>query len=124
MKVSDLTFGVTSDVYEAGRTEDGQSYTAELYYVMAEDGSGNRWGHIAHFRGCIVICDSEGIARFEDIRANARSRATTLLNKIVAGGGKLDMMRWNIIRPVYGSSAYQQYGSYDDWIAEQREGSA
>lgn len=121
MKITDLTFSVASDVYEAGRTEDGQPYTAELYYVMAEDGGGNRWGHIADFRGCIVICDSEGIARFEDVRTNARSRATTLLNKIVADGGKLDMMRWNIIRPVYGSIAYQQYGSYDDWIAEQRE---
>jgi hypothetical protein len=121
MKISELAICVASDVYEAGRTDDGQSYTAELFYVMAEDGDGNRWRHAVDFHGCNISYDSEGLPHFEDVRANANIRAATLLNKLIVDGGKLDMMRWNAIRPVYGSSAYQQYGSYDDWIVEQRE---
>lgn len=121
MKIGELSFSIGSDAYEAGRTEDGHPYTAELFYVMVEDGDGNRWRHAVNFYGCNISYDSEGLPHFEDVRANANIRATTLLNKIIVDGGKLDMAHWNIIRPVYGSSAYQQYGSYDDWIAEQRE---
>lgn len=122
MKISDLTFCVASDAYEAGRTEDGRPYTAEMYYVMAEDGDGNRWRHDVDFRGCIAYNDFEGFPLFRDIRTKAKDRATTLLNKIVADGSDLNMWHWRMMRPAYGSVAYQQYGAHEDWMDEQLEG--
>ena len=53
------SFEIVSDLYQAGRTEDGDAYTAEVYYVMAEDEDGNRWQHFAAFPGCEVSVDPE-----------------------------------------------------------------
>ena len=122
MKISDLTFCVASDAYEAGHTEDGQQYTAELYYIVAEDEDGNRWRHNVDFHGCIVYRDFDGVPLFRDIRAKQNERVTTLLNQIIIHAGELDMTHWTNMRPAYGSYAYQQYGAHDDWMQEQIEG--
>jgi hypothetical protein len=122
MKTNELMFCIASDAYEAGHTEDGRSYTAEMYYIIAEDRDGNRWRHDVNFRGCRVSRDCEGIDRFEDTRAVASTRATILLCKINESVTDLNMSHWQEVRPAYGSVAYQHYGAHEDWMQEQSEG--
>lgn len=115
-----LNFQVTSDLYLAGYQEDGQPYTAEVYYIVAVDMLGNRLRHFMDFPGCAVHEDDEGFTRFIDIREDARQRAKNLMEKMQA----LQLINrdyWIDIRPEYGSIAYQQYGQFDDWMEEQSE---
>lgn len=116
-----LTFGIVSDLYEAGIQEDGVPFIAETYYILAEDEYGNRWSHNTRFNGCGVSTDLEGLPHFTDIRTNAKARAQMLLDRINAAGGQIDLEHWSEARPAYGSKAYQEYGAYDDWMEEQME---
>lgn len=118
-----LTFAVVSDLYLAGRTEDGLDYTAEVYFVQAEDAQGNRWNHRARFVGCKVHHDDEGFGyvHFEDIRDDAKAQADRLLARIHAARGAINLAHWDEARPAYGSAAYQDYGQYNDWMEEQQE---
>lgn len=117
-----LHFDVASDLYVAGRTEDGRDYTAEIYMVIAEDQRGNRWVHRDMFQGCEAGHDDEGWPYFADIRGTAQAAAETLRARIVAAGGAVDLGQyWTATRPAYGSRAYIEYGQYDDWIEEQEE---
>jgi hypothetical protein len=116
-----LSFDVGSDLYLAGRTEDGQDFTAELYYVMAEDASGNRWRHETNFPGADAQRDEDGYWHFGDVREAAQRAAEQLLARIERAGGQLDLTHWREARPAYGSAAYVQYGQFDDWCDEQRE---
>jgi len=115
-----LQFEIVSDVYVAGRTEDGERYTAEVYYVQAEDERGNRWAHYAHFKGCETGYDEEyGIPTFKDVRPEAMAQAQHLLDRIVEAGGILDLNHWTETRPCYGSAAYQEYGQFNDWMEDE-----
>jgi hypothetical protein len=120
-----LYFDIHSDLYVAGKTEDGQDYTAEVYFVFAEDEHGNRWRHHASFAGCKAVqgeCEWDGaFTSFEDIRPEAKAKAERLLKRIHAAGGRINQKYWSEDRPAYGSKAYQDYGMHDDWMEEQRE---
>jgi len=122
MKTLALSFSVVSDLYVAGRREDGTDFIAEQYYVVAEDARGNRWSHNAVFNGCRVECDDEDYYQqyFIDIREEAHARADKLLARIRIAPS-IDMECWEAIRPAYGSLAYQEYGQFDDWMEEQME---
>ena len=118
-----LTFGIGSDLYCAGRRDDGSEFHAERFYVFAEDARGNRWTHGSQFAGCAVHWSSEvGCNFFEDIREEARARAERLLARILAAGGRIDLQHWGESRPVYGSPAYEEYGQWDDIALERAEG--
>jgi hypothetical protein len=118
-----LDFAVCSDLYVAGRTEDGEDYTAEVYFVVAEDARGNRWRHHASFPGAgTPEYDEEGFGPyFADVRESAKAEADKLLARIVAAGGRIDLAHWSEDRPAYGSAAYQAYGAFNDWYEEQVE---
>jgi hypothetical protein len=117
-----LTFCVVSDLYRAGRTEDGRDFVAETYFVEAEDEAGNVWRHHARFNGCQVTWDAEdGVDRFADVRETAEANAERLLARIQAAGGRIDLAHWTAGRPAYGSPAYQAYGQHDDWMEEQMD---
>lgn len=117
-----LHFEIVSDLYSPGRSEDGTEYTAEVYYLQAEDERGNRWAHDVSFPGCVRHEDDEGWPHFEDIREAAMLRAQRLLERIEAAGGQVCLDRhWHSVRPCYGSRAYIAYGQFDDWMDEQRE---
>lgn len=117
----ELTFDVNSDLYVAGRTEDGFDFTAEVYFVTATDARGNRWRHGTVFPGCRVARDDEGYDHFADIREGAMAEAKRLVSRIEAAGGKINPQHWREDCPVYGSAAYIEYGAQDDWMEEQRE---
>lgn len=117
---TNLTFEIGSDLYVAGRTEDGFDYTAEVYFITATNARGDRWRHGSCFPGCAPEQDEEGYTHFGDIREIARKEAETLLARMVSRG-TINLAHWREDSPVYGSSAYVAYGQYDDWEAEQRE---
>lgn len=118
--VQNLTFEIASDLYVAGRTEDGFDYTAEVYFITATNARGDRWRFETTFPGCETCQDDEGYTHFGDIRPQAQAQAEKLMARMQARGA-INLQHWREDRPVYGSSAYQAYGAADDWEAEQRE---
>jgi hypothetical protein len=119
-KATNLTFEICSDLYVAGRTEDGFDYTAEVYFITATNARGDRWRHGTAFPGCNVEKDEEGYNHFGDIREQAHAQAQALMNRMIARG-TINLEHWREDRPVYGSNAYVAYGQYDDWEDEQHE---
>lgn len=127
IKFHDLAFFVQADLFQAGYSDDGAPYTAEVFFVMAEDARGNRWSHAARFPACVAehYNDEGGSGTaFHNVKADAEARVERLRARIEAavyGGAALDLTYWNEERPCYGSAAYQAYGQYDDWCAERLE---
>ena len=117
---TNVSFEICSDLYVAGRTEDGQDYTAEVYFITATNARGDRWRHASCFPGCAPEQDDDGYMHFADIRATAKEQADALMARMVARG-KINLDDWREDRPVYGSSAYVAYGQADDWEEEERE---
>lgn len=114
-----MNITVSSELYDAGRTEDGQVYAAERYLVWAEDIDGTRYEHRSAFNGCRVsVCEEDGYNCFEDIREEAKELAEKLAERVrdhLAADGALNMAYWHEIDPAYGSASYISQG-----IEEQR----
>lgn len=110
----EITFAIVSDLYSAGRTEDGSDYHAELYYIQAESETGLRWDHPAAFHGAKRHTDDEGWPHFEDIREMARRQAERLLAQIQVYHAKhgISLDKWHPAPTAYGSAAY---GPQDEW---------
>jgi hypothetical protein len=114
-----------SDLYEAGRTNDGTQYSAEGFYVVVENGAGRRWASYDFFKGAEVVVDEEGFVFFPDVREAASAAAEALAaatKEVLASGGKLSLEDWYQIDPAYGSRAYQADGielirAYEDRYA-------
>ena len=101
---------VTSELYNAGTTEDGQVFSAERYLVVAEAANGARHSHITYFNGCEVRCDDQhGYTAFVDIRTEAMARAELLAYRVRAAG-TIDLTFWDEMQPAYGSAAYEGGG--------------
>jgi hypothetical protein len=115
---------VTSDLYLAGKTEDGQDYTAERYFVQVEFSNGERLRHTTFFNGCNPVQDDqEGYWHFGDVREEARAAADKLAERVnagIQGGVALNMAYWDEARPVYGSPAYSEADQVQ-WEREQAE---
>jgi hypothetical protein len=106
---------VVSDLYLAGRQEDGVPFHAELYYVQVEADDGRRWAHSTVMKGCRVEIDEEdGYSAFIDIREEVLpvlKRLAAKVNAHLAKGGKLDKGHWDERSPAYGSEAYINSGA-------------
>ena len=113
---------VTSDLYVAGKTEDGVDFTAERYFVIAEYSNGERICHSTFYNGCNPVQDDEdGYWHFGDIREEARALADKLAQRVdqaIKDGLALNMDYWNPTRPVYGSPAYSEADQVQ-WEREQ-----
>lgn len=114
-------FQVVSDLYLAGRTEDGEDFTAEVYYVVAEDERGNRWAHVSRFAGAEASRDEDGYWHFADVREASVAEANRLCARIEAAGSPLNFDHWFGMSPAYGSAAYMAHGAADEVQAERRE---
>jgi hypothetical protein len=114
---------VVSDLYVAGRTEDGEDYTAAMYYVTATANDGTRYRHENTFPGCSVErdCDDDGypITCYMDIREFAVEEAERLIAEIEAAG-ELDMDVWTQTYSVYGSAAYVRNGEEEEQAMRER----
>ncbi len=115
---------VVSDLYEAGRTEDGVPYIAEQYYLLAEDDLGYRKRHFAVFNGTVVhVCPEEGFQHFEDVRPAAKAKAERFaarVNAWLALGLRLDEDLWDDVDPAYASEAYVASGTEAKRAFEER----
>lgn len=105
--------GYGSDLYLAGRADDGMPYHAEMYYVYVECKNGERYCHTTVFRGCTVHVDEEGYNHFQDVRETAKADAQRLADRVQAAlqaGKTLNMAYWVAIDPCYGSDVYVDQG--------------
>jgi len=115
-----LEVEISSDVYCAGKTEDGYPYTAEVFYVVAVFPNGRRIAHSSTFRSCEVEQNEEGYNIFISIKDEAFSKVERLCSRIqkcLVNGGKLDMTYWDEINPVYGSDYYINSGEEENVMA-------
>ena len=64
-----------SDLFDAGKDNDGQVFAAEVYYVVIENGAGRRWASYDRFRGARREVDEEGWVSFDDLREAASAAA-------------------------------------------------
>ena len=99
---------VGSTLYQAGRTEDGDAYIAECYFVAIEFSNGQRFQHQVTFPGAEYSEDEFGFG-FIDIREVAKNKAECLANS-VRKSGSINYDYWEEVDPSYGSKAYQSQG--------------
>lgn len=97
---------VSSSLYVAGLTEDGEEFIAERFFVAAEFDNGMRFAHNHDFDGCKVETHDEGKA-FIDIREEAEAAANALRDRVNAAG-KMHGEYWHEMEPGYGSPAYER----------------
>lgn len=109
--------GISSFVYEAGTTEDGERFIAEAYEIQITKPNGARFVHPMKFAGTLPETNEEGYQVFPDVRADALRKALRLRRRI-RRAGQFDQNIWLEGRPVYGSPAYC---SEDEIALEKRE---
>jgi hypothetical protein len=111
-----------SDLFDAGRTNDGERFAAEVYYVVVENNAGRRWASYDRFYGARRVVDDEGWVGFDDLREEASAAAEALASatrRVLAAGGKLSYEDFHQIDPAYGSRAYiadgiEEIRAYED----------
>lgn len=105
-----LIIDVSSSLYCAGLTEDGEEFIGHIFFVRAEAPDGRRWVHVRGFDGVNEEFDEEfGCTYYGDVREEATAKAEALASKVqthLEAGGKLDPACWNEVDPAYGSNAY------------------
>lgn len=104
-----MEFYVRTDLYEAGRTEDGEQYTAECYYIVAEAADGARWRDTFTYFGCEVLTDDEGFQHFRDVRDMMKERIAARLLRLefqLNVAGTQFMRDWSEMPAAYGSAAF------------------
>ena len=113
-----------SDLFDAGRTNDGERFAAEVYYVGVENGAGRRWASYDRFYGARRVVDDEGWVGFDDLREEASAAAEALASatrRVLESGGKLSVEDWYQVDPAYGSKAYQADGIEEIRRTEDRQ---
>lgn len=111
-----------SELYRAGRTEDGEEFIAERFFVSVTFADGSRYAHGLMLAGAECHVDpEEGIVYFEDIRPAARAKLERLIARIQAVG-TIDLAHWDEITPVYGSAQWEGQGIGYQWKAAEKAG--
>ena len=113
-----------SDLFDAGRTNDGERFSAEVYYVVVENNAGRRWASYDRFYGARRVVDDEGWVGFDDLREEASAAAEALASatrRVLESGGKLSVEDWYQVDPAYGSKAYQADGIEEIRAYEDRQ---
>lgn len=99
-------FHVTSELYVAGKTEEGYDHVAEGFFVVAEapDGTCYSKGFFPSSKEVTV----DDLSWFVDITEQAEAEAEALRLASLDDDPEKDE-GWNFWRFVYGSSAYTRY---------------
>jgi hypothetical protein len=102
---------VASDLYDAGRDDDGYPFIAELYYVVLQYEDGRTFRHNATFLGDeLEVDDEDGMVYHNDVRTEALAKAEHLAER-VRQAGTVDFQYWEETDPAYGSDAYIAQGT-------------
>ena len=118
-----FTAYAASDLYNAGYTEDGTPFIAEVYYVGIENDAGRRFVHVTSFRGAERFTDDEGDDYFADRREEASAKADRLaarVNAALQAGKGIDLAFWNEVDPAYGSDEYIAQGTEAKRVYQER----
>ena len=101
-----------SDLYEAGRTEDGDVVHGQAFYVYCELEDGSRFAHQVSFNDTVSVpCDDDCVDAggppyfFEVSTEECKAKAAALAEKVQAAG-IMNPAHWNRLDPAYGSAAY------------------
>jgi len=109
------TANVAFDLFNAGRTDDGTPYIAEIFYVLIENQAGRRFRHNATFSAVEVMVDEyEGGTYFANRLEQAAAKAerlTARVNAALKSGVALDAECWEEVDPAYGSDEYISQGT-------------
>lgn len=102
-----------SDLYIAGRTEDGDEITGQAFYAYVELADGTRYAHNKSFCdtawedydfGDLDMGDCPaGCYQRDDGEAEAQCAA---LVETIKAAGKINVTHWNLVEAAYGSDAY------------------
>ena len=115
---------MVSDLYEAGRKDDGHPFIAERYFAQLEDANGRRWRHNAAANSAINLgYDENGEGPYyADNRQEAQNKIGKLVARVnahLAAGGSINFDHWYEVDPAFGSDEYIGQGiDYRDWVAE------
>jgi hypothetical protein len=105
---------VISQLYDAGLTDEGYPFHAEMFVVRLENSRGRRFHHVHGFYGAERSMNADGEVNFGDRRVNAELAAQKLcdkVNKALEEGHKLDKTLWVEVDPAYGSDEYSSQGT-------------
>lgn len=102
---------INVDLYDAGTTEDGTPFTAEVYQVFIERLDGHR---IALTSKTWWTAPSEvspdGFNFFGDLREEMKAEAEAVVNRI-EDKGVINLDHWEEVYPAYGSAYYCEVNS-------------
>jgi hypothetical protein len=109
---------VHSDFCSFGKTEDWEDFVGEVYSIIAQSPSGERWRYEHTFPGVKVeYVDHDDIGEtakyFLDVREQAQGgveRTLEALHEKLSMEGELDLNEWIAIAPAYGSEAHAEKG--------------
>ena len=102
----DWEIDIISDLYNAGMTEDGESYEAEVFFVVAMRKDGKVLVHEKTYKGVETEFNDEvGCLFFGDVREEVLKEANTLVSRIKSVG-VIDSTYWVEREPSYGSEYY------------------
>lgn len=91
-----VTFGIKSEVYKAGSTEDGTPYIAEVFFVVAQEEDGKEWEHPARFPGARYWQNEDSFG-YEDVREEAKEKVNALIQSLQHREG-FSFAGWNEIQ--------------------------
>jgi len=102
-------FTLQSELYVAGKTLEGETYSAERYMVIATQKDGQRKALRERFPGCQLVEDREmSQILFRDVRDKAKAAAKERLEKVEVKPIFDPEDEWLEIDPAYGSPFYEQ----------------
>ncbi len=110
LDIKDWDIQIRVDLYEAGMTEDGETFTAECYYVTAKRSDGKLYTHNKTYYGAGKEETPNGYYFYPDIRQKSYDECTILL-KNIKDNGTINLDNWLESEPSYGSEYYcKKYG--------------
>jgi len=120
MKIAGCNVYFGSDLKDYGRTEDGERYIGEIFFVYVRNARGDTWVHEVSYPGVKVHYGDDGQIGFEDIRPAARIACENLVARIESAG-EINLAHWSEGRAEYGSRAYVEYGQAEEVAREKQE---
>ena len=96
---------VWADLYDAGVTEDGTHYSADVYYIIIERLDGHRIAHNKRWFTAPGSVSPDGFMFFGDLREEMKAEAEAVVSHI-ENKGVIDLDYWDEIDPRYGSDYY------------------
>lgn len=96
------TVNVTSDLFNAGLTLEGEAYIGEVFFVEVEFDDGTIWRRNQYFNGVDCVMDDDGYYHV-CVKESAVERAETLAQKVrdrLANGGDLCFTYWHNASPM------------------------